>query len=140
MSPTRLDAFDLTGALERIWEVVRALNRHVEVTAPWQLAKDEARAHELDRVLYDLVDGLRAVAVALAAYIPETAERILGALGQPAALAWDEVAYGRTRPVERARGCAAALPARRRADAGGVSARGWTVPTAVANVPGLAGS
>ena len=95
----RLDAFDLTGALERIWEVVRALNRHVEVTAPWQLAKDEARAQELDRVLYDLVDGLRAVAVALASYIPETAERILGALGQPAALAWEEVAYGRTRPV-----------------------------------------
>ena len=38
--------------------------------APWQLAKDEARADELDRVLYDLVDGLRAVAVALAAYVP----------------------------------------------------------------------
>ena len=61
----RLDAFDITGALERIWEVVRALNREVETTAPWQLAKDEARADELDRVLYDLVDGLRAVAVAL---------------------------------------------------------------------------
>ena len=68
--PTRLDAFDLTGALERIWEVVRALNRHVEVTAPWQLAKDDARAEELDRVLYDLVDGLRAVAVALAVLPP----------------------------------------------------------------------
>ena len=95
----RLDTFDLTGALERIWEVVRALNRHVEATAPWQLAKDDARAAELERVLYDLVDGLRAVAVALASYIPETAERILAALGQPAALAWDEVAYGRTRAV-----------------------------------------
>ena len=82
-SRARLDAFDLTGALERIWEVVRALNRHVEATAPWQLAKDDARADELDRVLYDLVDGLRAVAVALAAYLPETSARILDALGQP---------------------------------------------------------
>ena len=27
----RLDAFDVTGALERIWEVVRALNREVEI-------------------------------------------------------------------------------------------------------------
>ena len=71
----RLDAFDITGALERIWEVVRALNREVETTAPWQLAKDEARADELDRVLYDLVDGLRAVAVALSAYVPDTAAR-----------------------------------------------------------------
>jgi methionyl-tRNA synthetase len=91
----RLDAFDLTGALERIWEVVRGLNRHVETTAPWQLAKDDARAEALDRVLYDLVDGLRAVAVALASYLPETAERILLALGQPVVLDWAEVAYGR---------------------------------------------
>jgi methionyl-tRNA synthetase len=103
----RLDAFDLTGALERIWEVVRALNRHVEATAPWQLAKDEARADELDRVLYDLVDGLRAVAVALFAYLPETSTRILGALGQDTTQAWAEVAYGRARATE---GLEAAAP------------------------------
>ena len=92
----RLDAFDITGALERIWEVVRALNREVETTAPWQLAKDEARAEELDRVLYDLVDGLRAVAIALSAYIPETATAILAALRQPEAVDWSLVAYGLT--------------------------------------------
>ena len=92
----RLDAFDVTGALERIWEVVRALNREVESRAPWQLAKDESRAGELDSVLYDLVDGLRAVAVALSAYVPETAASILAALRQPADLDWDGVAYGLT--------------------------------------------
>jgi methionyl-tRNA synthetase len=92
----RLDAFDITGALERIWEVVRALNRHIEATAPWQLAKDDARAEELDSVLYDLADGLRAVAVALFAYIPVTTPRILDALRQPLELDWDGVAYGRT--------------------------------------------
>ena len=96
----RLDAFDLTGALERIWEVVRGLNRHVETTAPWQLAKDPARGEDLDRALYDLVDGLRAVAVALASYLPETSARILEALGQPPTLDWVEVAYGRTQAVE----------------------------------------
>jgi methionyl-tRNA synthetase len=96
----RLDAFDLTGALERIWEIVRALNRHVEATAPWQLAKDDARADELDRVLYDLVDGLRVVAVVLASYLPQTSRRILAALGQPHLIGWAEVAYGRTRAVD----------------------------------------
>ena len=69
----RLDAYDITGALERIWEVVRALNRHVEATAPWQLAKDE-RARRARQVLYDLADGLRAVAVAL----PRTARASSG--------------------------------------------------------------
>jgi methionyl-tRNA synthetase len=96
----RIDSFDLTGALERIWDVVRALNRHVEATAPWQLAKDPSRAAELDRTLYDLVDGIRAVAVALAAYLPETAPAILQALGQPTELTWDAVAYGRTTEAE----------------------------------------
>ena len=95
----RLDRFDLTGALERIWEVIRALNRYVETSAPWQLAKDEARAEELDRTLYDLADGLRAVAVALAAYLPDTAGRILAALRQPGDLSWENVAYGVTGPT-----------------------------------------
>ena len=92
----RLDRYDLTGALERIWEVVRELNRFVERAAPWQLAKDGARADELEQTLYDLADGLRAVAVALASYLPETSEQILSALGQPLDVSWENVAYGRT--------------------------------------------
>ncbi len=92
----RLDDFDLTGGLERIWEVVRGLNRHVEATAPWQLAKDDSRSAELDGVLYDLADGLRAVAIALASYLPRTAPAILTALGQPDDLGWERVRYGLT--------------------------------------------
>jgi methionyl-tRNA synthetase len=95
----RLDEYDLTGALEAIWSVVRALNRYVEERAPWQLAKDEAKAEELDRTLYDLADGLRAVAVALTPYLPTSAPRILAALGQAEETAWKGVAYGKTEPV-----------------------------------------
>jgi methionyl-tRNA synthetase len=96
----RLDGFDITGALEVVWELVRRLNRHVEQTAPWELAKDEARSEELDRVLYELADGLRAVAVALAAFVPETSEQILAALRQPADTAWAGVAAGRAVAVD----------------------------------------
>jgi methionyl-tRNA synthetase len=93
----KFDVYDLSGALERIWEVVRGLNRHVEAQAPWQLAKDESAQLELERTLYDLVDGLRAVAVALAPFLPETSDRILAALRLDGAdLSWDAVAYGRT--------------------------------------------
>jgi methionyl-tRNA synthetase len=109
-----LDGFDITGALDRIWGLVRRLNRHVEETKPWELAKDEERGEELDQVLYDLADGLRVVAVALASYLPETAERILEALGQPVELAWDGVAYGRT---VAASGIEAAAPLFPRIDA-----------------------
>ena len=96
----RLDAYDLTGGLDEIWEVVRALNRHVEQNAPWELAKDEAKADELDRVLFDLADGLRVLAIVLAPYLPETTPRILEALGQDGSLDWERARAGQTRAAE----------------------------------------
>jgi methionyl-tRNA synthetase len=95
-----LDVFDITGGLERIWKEVRALNGLVEARKPWELAKDDSRAAELDRTLYELSDGLRAVAVALSAYLPETAPQILAALRQPEDLGWEWVAPGRTTAAE----------------------------------------
>jgi len=96
----RIDAWDLTGGLEEIWKVVRRLNAYVEETKPWELAKDDTRAAELDEVLYGLVDGLRCVAVALAAFVPRTATAILEALGQPVDIVWENVAPGKTSRVE----------------------------------------
>jgi methionyl-tRNA synthetase len=112
--PARLDVFDVTGAVDLVWDLVRSLNRHVEQTKPWELAKDEARSAELDRVLYDLADGLRVAAIALSAYLPRTAPSILRALGQSEDLAWENVEPGRTVPVE---GIEAAPPLFPRVDA-----------------------
>jgi methionyl-tRNA synthetase len=103
----RLDRFDITGALEEIWQAIRRLNQHVEVNAPWELAKDESRAGELDAVLYDLADGLVAVAVAVSPYLPDTAPRILEALRQPADLSLDRV---RSQTAEAAEGIEPAAP------------------------------
>lgn len=96
----RFDEFDLSGALDLIWELVRRLNRYVEQSKPWELAKDDARAGELDQVLYDLADGLRAVAVAISSYLPETALLILRALKQPEDRSWENVEYGRAVAAE----------------------------------------
>ena len=96
----RFDEFDLTGALEAIWEVVRALNRHVERSKPWELAKDPAAAESLDRVLFDLAEGLRVAAVALSPFVPESAGRILRALGQADDLSWGQADYGAGRQAD----------------------------------------
>ena len=61
---------EITQALERIWQRVRRLNRYVEERAPWQLAKDEAKAGELDQTLRSLAEGLRVVTVLLCAVHP----------------------------------------------------------------------
>jgi methionyl-tRNA synthetase len=96
----RLDGFDITGALDQIWEAVRRLNQYVTAEEPWRLAKDDANAQRLDAVLFTLADGLTALAVALAAYLPETAPRILAALRQPAELDWGRVKNGGARAAE----------------------------------------
>jgi methionyl-tRNA synthetase len=97
----KMDDFDLTGAVDLIWDYVRGLNKFVTDTKPWELAKDDANAEELDRVLYALADGLRVAAVALHAFLPETTRQILRALGQPEAFEWSRVALGDTVEAER---------------------------------------
>jgi methionyl-tRNA synthetase len=96
----RLDRFDVTGAIDTVWEGVRALNQYVTAEAPWQLAKDPANDRRLDGVLYNVVDGLTALAVALAPFLPETAPRILAALNQSGDLAWDRVRNGVAEEVD----------------------------------------
>jgi methionyl-tRNA synthetase len=77
------DGYDITAALETVWQLVRRLNQYVEESAPWNLAKEETRSAELDDVLYNLADGLTSIAIAIFPYLPESAPRILAALGQP---------------------------------------------------------
>jgi methionyl-tRNA synthetase len=79
------DQAELTGALDEIWQRVRRLNRYVEERAPWQLAKDDNRAGELDTALRSLVEGLRVVTVLVEPFVPRAAGQLLAALGQPAA-------------------------------------------------------
>ena len=78
-----LDRADLTAAGDAIWLRVRRLNRYVEEQAPWALAKDPARAGELDRVLASLAEGLRVIAVVLYPWMPESTGKLLAALGSP---------------------------------------------------------
>src|SRR3954468_263420 len=77
----RMDRAELTPALEEIWQRVRRLNRYVEEQAPWALAKDPARADDLDRVLRTLAEGLRAITVLVWPWLPASAEKLLAALG-----------------------------------------------------------
>jgi methionyl-tRNA synthetase len=77
-----IDRAELSQALEAIWTLVRRLNRYVEETAPWVLAKDEADPARLDEVLYNLVEGLRVVTLMLVPYLPATAEQLLEVLGE----------------------------------------------------------
>jgi len=92
---------ELTGCLESIWRFVRTLNKHVEDTAPWNLAKDESNREKLHGVLYELVEGLRICALLLHPYMPEKTVEILRRLGQAhdtEDLALENAEWGRSIP------------------------------------------
>jgi methionyl-tRNA synthetase len=78
-----LDLAELTQALEEAWKLVRRLNRYVEESKPWELAKDEADPERLDEVLYNLVEGLRVTTLMLVPYLPQTSEKLLAVLAEP---------------------------------------------------------
>ena len=93
-----LDVVDLTGCLERIWQFVRSLNKYVEDSAPWNLAKDEENREKLNAVLFNLVEGLRVTSILLYPFMPETSVEILRRLGQQHAsedLSLEHVEWGR---------------------------------------------
>ena len=92
----RLDAVDLSGALEEIWTLVRSANRFVEEQQPWVLARSEEpeQVRALDDALYTLADTVRALGVMLYSYIPTSAEKILAAVGDPGRIEWERAALG----------------------------------------------
>jgi len=93
---------DISRAIEDDWRLVQRLNRLVEQRAPWALAKDPARAAELDQTLFSLAEGLRAAAILLWPVIPGSSERILASLGQdPAGVGLERAAWGAGRPGAR---------------------------------------
>ena len=93
--------FSTQRALASLWELVAAGNKHIDSEAPWQLAKDPAKRGQLASVLYGTLEALRVIAVLLAAFLPDTSEKILAQIGNSAptaplgrALAWGQLAAG----------------------------------------------
>jgi methionyl-tRNA synthetase len=80
---TLLDSAEISKALDEIWDLVRRLNRFVEETKPWELAKEEGSGDPLDRSLYSLAEGLRVVTQLLHPFMPTTTGRLLDQLAEP---------------------------------------------------------
>ncbi len=82
----RLEACLLHEALAALWTLVENANRLVDADKPWDLAKaatagDDDAGARLRDVLGDLLEACRLVGVAVAAFMPGMAPRVLGQLG-----------------------------------------------------------
>ena len=79
-----MEDFAFHRALASIWEFVATVNRYVDTTQPWALAKQPAQRARLDAVLHDLAQALHALGLVLAPFLPDAAGKIRRALGQSA--------------------------------------------------------
>lgn len=78
-----MDNMKLSDSIKHVWSFISRTNKYIDETTPWVLGKDEARKAELNRVLYDLVESLRAISVMIEPFIPTTARRIWAQLNLP---------------------------------------------------------
>ena len=75
---------DFAGATGAVMELLHRANLYVETAAPWNLAKDPARADELAAVLYNALETCRIAALYLAPFMPSTSAELLARMGLPA--------------------------------------------------------
>lgn len=78
-----MDNMKLSDSIKLVWSFISRTNKYIDETTPWVLGKDEARKAELNRILYDLVESLRAISVMIEPFIPTTARRIWAQLNLP---------------------------------------------------------
>ena len=71
----QIDKFELHNALEEIWKFIRDSNKYVNDKEPWKNKKNR------ERVLYNLLESLRIIAILIQPFIPETSDKINKQLG-----------------------------------------------------------
>jgi len=75
-----MSEFAFSRALGQIWEFVAVLNRYVDATQPWALARSSAQLGKLTLVLATLTEALRYLGIVLLPFLPDAARRIREAL------------------------------------------------------------
>lgn len=76
-----MDEYRMADTMDTIMSLARRANKYIDETAPWVLAKDESKMERLGTVLYNLLEAIRFIGVALAPFMPETSEKILDEIG-----------------------------------------------------------
>lgn len=76
-----LDTYKVSDALSKVLDLAKRCNKYIDETMPWALAKDEEKKARLGTVLYNLLEGIRFIAVLLEPFMPETSAKILEQIG-----------------------------------------------------------
>ncbi|TCL00050.1 methionyl-tRNA synthetase [Natranaerovirga hydrolytica] len=88
-----MEQFLFSDALVSVWEFVRRVNKYIDETTPWILAKDESKKDELSNVLYYLVESLRQISILIEPFMPQTPSLMRVQLGikEEALTTWESL-------------------------------------------------
>lgn len=73
-------AYRFNTGLEHLWEFIRYLNKYIDDTKPWALAK-EGKKEELGMAIRNLLESCYAVMVLLSPVLRNASKNVIGALG-----------------------------------------------------------
>lgn len=76
-----VDALRIHLALEEVLQYVRSLNKYVNDSKPWELARNPDNKPQLETTLYNSIEGIRIASVLLEAALPTKAKELRAALG-----------------------------------------------------------
>ncbi len=77
-----MESFSFHKALISVWEFISLMNKYVDVTAPWVLAKKKSSRKQLEFVISNLLEGLSTVSGLIYPVMPDTAKTMQYHLGQ----------------------------------------------------------
>ena len=76
-----MESFQFHNALQAVWKFISKMNKYVDVTAPWELAKKKSSRKSLAVVIYNLLEGLRIISGLIYPVMPDTAAKMQKHLG-----------------------------------------------------------
>lgn len=76
-----MDSLKVSEAIGTVMGFARRCNKYIDETTPWILAKDEKQKTRLSRVLYNLAESIRKIAVMLEPVIPDASKEIMNQIG-----------------------------------------------------------
>lgn len=71
-----INSYRMADAVDAVMGFAKRCNKYIDETTPWALAKDESKKDRLGTVLYNLLEGIRFIAVLLSPFMPDTAKAI----------------------------------------------------------------
>lgn len=71
-----MDEMHFSNALTEIWTFIRRLNKYIDETSPWILAKDKNQEKRLANIMYTLAEGLRIIGILISPAMPNTPKLI----------------------------------------------------------------